>query len=352
MTQTAPIYVDETHCGGRHVTGLERITLELFSAEALTPLSLSPIRASSRVAMVLAQNFAMPIRAFADRRSILLTPGFPPSVLATLLGPRVIPYIHDLFLITRWADLSLGGRLYMSAPFRLALRMLPRFLVNSQTTANELRRHCRADAEIILYRPQIRDVFELGGVPRGPDAKAPRLVALGTVEPRKNLLAAAAILNELRRGAYPAAVLDIVGRIGWGPDADRLAACPGVTLHGYRTLPEVRSLLAAADALISTSHDEGLGLPLLEAQYGGLAVIAPDKPVFREVLGQSGLFIDPADPASAAASIAAMFANPGWRDAHRAAAADNLARWNGAARLDRATVVALLTALTSTALQV
>ena len=34
MTADAVLYVDESHLG-RHVTGLERITLELFSAAAL-----------------------------------------------------------------------------------------------------------------------------------------------------------------------------------------------------------------------------------------------------------------------------------------------------------------------------
>ena len=36
------IYVDNTHLG-RHVTGLERITLELFSARALAPLDIVPV---------------------------------------------------------------------------------------------------------------------------------------------------------------------------------------------------------------------------------------------------------------------------------------------------------------------
>ena len=38
------IYVDHTHLG-RHVTGLERITLELFSAAALAPLEVVPVTA-------------------------------------------------------------------------------------------------------------------------------------------------------------------------------------------------------------------------------------------------------------------------------------------------------------------
>ena len=38
------IYVDNTHLG-RHVTGLERITLELFSEAALAPLDVVPVKA-------------------------------------------------------------------------------------------------------------------------------------------------------------------------------------------------------------------------------------------------------------------------------------------------------------------
>jgi len=345
MIEQAPIYVDETHCGGRHVTGLERITLELFSAEALAPLKLTPIRAGSKRALIVGQNIGLPARLAADRRAIMLTPGFPPSLPLSLFGARVIPYIHDLFLMTRWSDLSLNARLYMAGPFRFAVRRLPRFLVNSETTAAELRRVCRPDAEIVLYRPAVRNVFEVEP-DRGERASGgPRLVAVGTVEPRKNLAAAARILAALRQNAFPDASLDIIGRIGWGREAEALQGAPGVRLLGYQSADMVRDLLRNADALISTSHDEGLGLPLLEAQYAGLAVIAPDKPVFREVLAESGLFVDPAQPEQAAATIAAAFSNAEFRAERRAMAAANLARWNATAAADRQKVVALLTML-------
>ena len=90
-----------------------------------------------------------------------------------------------------------------------------------------------------------------------------------------------------------------------------------------------------------TSHDEGLGLPLLEAQYAGLPVVAPDRPVFREVLGASGLLVEPTQAEAAAAAIAASL-TPGWRARSCAAAAVNLTRWNNAAKADRDTVVAML----------
>lgn len=349
------IFVDETHCGGRHVTGLERITLELFSAEALAPLELTSIRAASKIDIVVKQNITLPLRMAAGSGAIALTPGFPPSYLLTLFGERVIPYIHDLFLITRWQDLNASARLYMSGPFRFALRRLPRFFVNSETTGRELQGYCRTDAEIMLYRPDVRNVFGLADTREEKASKlapvSPKLIALGTVEPRKNLRAAARILNALRASSFPDARLDIVGRIGWGPDAEHLATVPGVTLHGYQSVETVRRMIEEADALISTSHDEGLGLPLLEAQYAGLAIIAPDKPVFREVLGDSAAFIDTDDASSAAARIAALFEQPDWRMAASASAAANLRRWSGAARADRAAVIARLTELTSGSLQ-
>ena len=340
------ILVDETHCG-RHVTGLERITLELFSAAALAPLPVTPVRAPGRKAMMLRQVLDLPARALLRRDALVLCPGFPPSIPLTLAGgDRVIPYIHDLFLLTRPADLNRRAKLYMVAPFRLAVRRAPVFLVNSEATAAELRRFCRPDARIQPYRPAVRNVFGLAPGDRAARCGAPgglRLVAVGTVEPRKNLAAAAAVVEALRRTTHPAATLDIVGRPGWGVDAAALAARPGVTLHGYQPTARVRQLIEGADALISTAHDEGLGLPLLEAQYAGVPVIAPAKPVFREVLGRSGLLLDDADPAAAAEAVAGIVSAPDWRARFADLAAANLARWNAAAARDREAVIVLLT---------
>ena len=344
LAQHGTIFVDHTHCG-RHVTGLERITLELFSAKALAPLEIVPVTARTRAEMMARQMLQLPLQTLATPGSLLLCPGFPPAHLATLLGARVLPYIHDLFLITRAQDLNIRAKLAMRAPFRFAVGRLPRFMVNSQTTAAELRRFCRPDAEILLYRPKVRNVFGLSGAAER-DGPGLRLIALGTVEPRKNLFAAAAIVTALRARGI-AATLDIVGRQGWGVDVGALAAMPGVTLHGYQPLARVRELLQTSDALISTAHDEGLGLPLLEAQYAGLAVIAPDKPVFREVLGSSGLLIDADDADAAAAAIAAMAAAAGWRELAAARARANLSLWNCQAAQDRDGVVATIARLAS-----
>jgi glycosyltransferase involved in cell wall biosynthesis len=343
------IYVDNTHLG-RHVTGLERITLELFSAAALAPLDIVPVAARGTRQMVTTQTLGLPMR-LATSSSILLCPGFPPSPLLRPFAARVLPYIHDDFLLTRRADLNARARLYMAAPFKLALRHYPRFLANSNDTRRRLEMHCRRDAEITLYRPPVRNVFGLQSAARAARSAKPqplRLVALGTVEPRKNFCAAATIVSALRAKGFPGATLEIVGRQGWGDDWEMLRTIPGVTLHGYQTAEQVRQLLDAADLFICTSHDEGLGLPLLEAQYAGLPIIAPDASIFREVLGISGIYIDPTEPVSAATRIAATLSSPDWRARYAALAEQNLKRWNTQAGGDRGAVIDLIAGLAGT----
>jgi glycosyltransferase involved in cell wall biosynthesis len=104
-------------------------------------------------------------------------------------------------------------------------------------------------------------------------------------------------------------------------------------------------LLQEADIFICTSHDEGLGLPLLEAQYRGLPVVAPDAAIFHEVLGESGIFVDPSDPVAAATRIEAVLSAPQWRARYVVLATQNLKRWNALAAADRDAVISLIAGL-------
>ena len=340
------VYVDHTHVW-RRVTGLERVTLQQFSKDALAPLDVVPVEAARLSEMVLMQNFGLPVHLARAPSSLLLCPGFPPTPLLHLFKGRVIPFIHDVFLLSRRADLNWRAKAYLSWPFGLAVRGLPRFLVNSADTAAKLARYCQDDAEIIVYRPRVDNYFALNANGRAARPQRPqrfRFVALGTVEPRKNLVAAGEVIGALRAQGIEA-TLEVIGRRGWGDDWQRLSAMPGVVLHGYQPDRNAATILEAADALICTSHEEGLGLPLLEAQFAGLPVIAPDQPVFREVLDRSGLFIDPSQPRAAAEAIAGMLTGADWRAGAAALAAQNLQRWNEMAASDRGRVIERLSAL-------
>lgn len=340
------VYLDMTHAG-RHVTGLERIAIEQFEKVLFPGAEIIPIRASGVLSMVLRQQLLLPLLALLWPSAHFVFPGFPPSPLFALVRKRVTMYVHDTFLLTRKNDLSAKARLYMAPQFAFALRHLSSFMVNSAKTRDELAQFANRDASIRLYRPSVANVFALSAQGREARSAAPsplRLVALGTIEPRKNYTAAVAILDALRALGHVNAELHIVGRAGWGSDAQRIASHEGVVVHGYLAAADAKRCLETADFYLCTSHDEGLGLPLLEAQYAGLPVVAPDAPVFREVLGDSGTFTGMSDGRAAAAAINGIMQDQNWRSRGATAALANIERWNAAAAADLAAVKSMFAA--------
>jgi glycosyltransferase involved in cell wall biosynthesis len=287
--------------------------------------------------MIFKQQILLPLLALLYPRAQFAFPGFPPSPLFALIPARTTLYVHDTFLLTRRADLSTKARLYMAPQFAIAVRRLKRFFVNSEKTARELAEHVGPGSRILLYRPAVKNHFGLDAAERLQRLEKPaplNIVSMGTVEPRKNYAAALAILDEIRARFDPDAELHIIGRAGWGNAGAAIADHPGVTVHGYLAADDVKATLQGADVYLCTSHDEGLGLPLLEAQFAGLPIVAPDQPVFREVLAQSGTFIHTDSPAEAANAIMMLLSTPGWRQARAEASTRNVERWNDLAEHD------------------
>lgn len=339
------IFVDFTHVA-RRASGIERVTKGLFSAHALAPLPVKPIYASgsSRLKLVLAQCLKLPAVALANAKSVFIFPGYPPSFFFPIDRVRTILYVHDVFLLTRRNDLNRAARYYMAPQFSRALREGRTFYCNSEDTERKLRPLIDSRARTLLFRPAIDNVFGLSAgdrVSRPSELPVLKIVAVGTVEPRKNFRAGARICAALARQLGRPVEYHVIGRRGWGSEWDAVAVQGNAILHGYLDEEQARRVIEDADAVLCTSHEEGLGLPLLELQYAGLAVIAPDAPVFHEVLGNSGIFIDVEATEDAASRIAGAFTD-GWRDRFAKAAAVNLARWNGQAASDRERVIAHL----------
>lgn len=346
------VFVDRTHMS-RRASGIERITEELFSPEALAPLRAEGVDASGgKLSIILSQMVRNPAAAVLRPGAVWIFPGYPPSPLFSLLKARSVLYVHDLFLITRKGELNRSAKLYMAPLFKAALNGLRYFLTNSETTAAALGPYVRSDARVLTYRPSVRNVFALGvnASPGRRGADAPLILgALGTVEPRKNLLAAANLAQALAGALGRPVELHVVGRRGWGGDYDRLARLPHVRLHGFLDDEAIRTVVDTFDLFVCTSHDEGLGLPLLEVQYAGLPIIAPDLPVFREVLGESGWYVYPDRIEAAARDLAERLRSDDGRRASARLGPANVERWNRNAERDRKAVIAFLSDLTRTA---
>jgi glycosyltransferase involved in cell wall biosynthesis len=130
----------------------------------------------------------------------------------------------------------------------------------------------------------------------------PFLLHVGDLHERRNLNVVARGLIDARRRletAPPSLVLAGVDR-GVG---DRLVAMvnasgapDAVVLLGAVSEPTLRSLYRGAAALVYPSRYEGFGLPLIEAMASGTPVLASRAASIPEVVGESGMLLDPDDP--------------------------------------------------------
>lgn len=138
--------------------------------------------------------------------------------------------------------------------------------------------------------------------PEGPPS-GPYFVAVGTLEPRKNIGLLLDVWEHMAdakpSGELPG--LSIVGRRGWESDRffRRLDALksriPELREHGPASDGERRALVSGARALLFPSLAEGYGLPPLEALTLGVTPICAPLPVYRETMADAAVYADPGD---------------------------------------------------------
>jgi glycosyltransferase involved in cell wall biosynthesis len=116
---------------------------------------------------------------------------------------------------------------------------------------------------------------------------------VGTLEPRKNLLAALEIYSEVTR-TTPLPPLVLVGKRGWKSSAleKKLAAMKNVKTLGYLPDDQVQFLMQQAKATILPSLYEGYGMPIAESRSLGTPVICSKTPEMIEAAEGDALFID------------------------------------------------------------
>ncbi|MGH9129250.1 MAG: glycosyltransferase family 4 protein [Acidimicrobiales bacterium] len=156
------------------------------------------------------------------------------------------------------------------------------------------------------------------------------VLALGTVEPRKDLVGLVRAFDQLA-GDRPDAGLVIAGADGWGAAA--LGEAVAGSAYGERIVrlgyvsPGAREwLLRGAEVLAYPSVYEGFGLPPLEAMVRGVPVVATRAGALVEVLGDGADLVAVGDPVELAGAVSRLLddgaaaAELGERGKRRAAA--------------------------------
>ncbi|HYY43533.1 MAG TPA: glycosyltransferase family 1 protein, partial [Pyrinomonadaceae bacterium] len=139
------------------------------------------------------------------------------------------------------------------------------------------------------------------------------ILAVGSIQPRKNLARLARAYSALRRARphdkLPKLVL--VGKKAWLYDETlrAIAECgltQDVVLTGYVPEADLPALYTGALCFAYPSYFEGFGLPPLEAMRCGTPILAGDRTSLPEVVGPAGLLVDPFDEQALAAGLARL----------------------------------------------
>jgi glycosyltransferase involved in cell wall biosynthesis len=133
------------------------------------------------------------------------------------------------------------------------------------------------------------------------------VLAVGTVQPRKNLGRLAVALRGVAAAGLPHRLV-IAGKAGWLADRverDIAASGMGDRVHrlGYVAAADLPALYGAADAFAFPSLHEGFGLPALEALACGTPTLVADRAALPEVVGDAALRVPPEDPDAIGAAL-------------------------------------------------
>ena len=254
---------------------------------------------------------ALPLRAARDRADVLHCPGHRGPVRSRV---PIVVTVHDLGVFRHPDTFNRWTRGYSRVFLPRLARGARLVIAVSEFTKAEAVELLGVEPGRVRVIPHgVTSPFE----PVGPAAGGDYALAVGTLEPRKNL--ARAVLAAERAGVE----LRVVGPQGWGGvDIDTV---------GFVQDDELARLYRGAQCLVYPSLYEGFGLPVLEAMACGTPVVASATGATAEVAGDAAVLVDPLDVEAIAAGIREAIER---RDELRAAGLERASQftWESAAR--------------------
>ena len=202
--------------------------------------------------------------------------------------------VHDLTPLLFPELQTSRSTLYFRYLLKHRIRYVDRFIAVSRSTKEDLKRLFKIpDSQIDVVYSGVATHFK-------PSASMREdfLLAVGTLEPRKNLRRLICAYVELRREGKIRGKLVLVGKKGW--QYDDILGVPepykgDIIFKGYVPDKDLVRLYQTAGFFVYPSVYEGFGLPILEAMACGCPVITSHTSSMPEVADGAALLVDPYD---------------------------------------------------------
>jgi len=225
-------------------------------------------------------------------------------VLPRLSAIRGVFTLHDLTFLLFPTTHTLLSRFFHSLTVRRFLRQADAIVADSECTRGDAARLCGVEpAKIQVIHLGVDPCFQ----PATEKAKTALreklglpsriILALGTLEPRKNLVGLVRAYSLLRKRGVRHRLV-ITGEAGWRyKDFFRAIRDLGLGEHvsatGYLPDCDLPALYSCAEVFAFPSLYEGFGLPVLEAMACGTPVACSSASSLAEVAGPAAAYFDP-----------------------------------------------------------
>jgi glycosyltransferase involved in cell wall biosynthesis len=234
-----------------------------------------------------------------------------------------VPVVFDLVSFDSALRPQRRSGLIERATLPLATRRSAQLIAISQATADDLAaRFPRTAGRTVVAPLAAAPTLAEGAtaLPPGVPEQGGYVLAVGTLEPRKNLPRLVAAYRRLPaelQGAHP---LVVTGRLGWdtGETVEALRSLGDRAIQtGFVPDAQLALLYERCGLFAYPSLGEGFGLPVLEAMAAGAPVLTSDRSSLPEVGGDAAAYCDPTDVAAIAAALETLLRDEGRRDAMR-----------------------------------
>jgi glycosyltransferase involved in cell wall biosynthesis len=199
--------------------------------------------------------------------------------------------VHDLAVLRHPMTFNRWTRTYSPRVVPRVLQTARLVIAVSDFTRRELVELLQVPEDKIRVVP---NAVEEEFTREGPAADGEYVLAVGTLEPRKNL---DRLVEAVRRANVE---LRVVGPRGWGGVE---VGGNGVRWLGEVTDTELARLYRGALCVAYPSLYEGFGIPVLEAMACGVPVVTTRGTAMEEVADGAAVLVDARDPGEIAAGI-------------------------------------------------
>jgi alpha-1,3-rhamnosyl/mannosyltransferase len=226
-----------------------------------------------------------------------------------------VPVVYDMTTFEPSMRPNRRSTVIERATLGLAVRRAAGVLAISRATADALAARFPRAAPLTRVAPLgVAAPLSLPGPTEDRTLPPPGFVlAVGTLEPRKNLPRLVEAYSRLPLEVQSEHPLVVVGAVGWetGPTLRAIESLGDRALRlGHVSDQQLAELYRRCALFCYPSLGEGFGLPVLEAMAAGAAVITSNLSSLPEVGGDAVEYVDPLDTAALAGALERLLRSP------------------------------------------